>query len=356
MADMSGSKPRCAILVPGMHRSGTSALTRVLGLCGAALPATLMPPSATTNEAGFWESQPIVDLHDEVLASLNSSWSDLRPLSSNWFAGVEAGAFRARLSALLDSEYGDAELIVVKDPRLCRLLPLWLPLLEARGIAACAALPVRDPREVAASLHRRESFAPARSAAIWLTHLLAAERDSRGLARGFVAYADLLTDWRGAIARLGRSIGQDIGRDLLDRADVAAIDGFLSPGLRHHAVEPDSAPALAPWVATAWNWASAAARGETPPPAVLDRLAAIMAPAEAHFGPLVDGLETDLARALHERQHWIDAAVERYAAIENLRAELEQVRRHAETIEQSRMWQALSPVRSLLHRVRGGAR
>ena len=60
---------RSCILVLGMHRSGTSALTRVLSLAGAALPADLMGPSVG-KELGHWESKRIVAFHDELLNSL----------------------------------------------------------------------------------------------------------------------------------------------------------------------------------------------------------------------------------------------------------------------------------------------
>ena len=65
-----------AILVLGMHRSGTSALTRVLNLMGLDLPSGLMGPVENNNETGFWESQEIADIHDELLEEIGSSWDD----------------------------------------------------------------------------------------------------------------------------------------------------------------------------------------------------------------------------------------------------------------------------------------
>ena len=46
---------RRAIVVAGSHRSGTSALARVLSLVGCDLPKHVMPPLAGNNELGFWE-------------------------------------------------------------------------------------------------------------------------------------------------------------------------------------------------------------------------------------------------------------------------------------------------------------
>src|SRR5947209_18907764 len=59
---------RQAILVLGMHRSGTSVLTQALSFPGAGLPAEMLPPAAH-NQAGFFEPSEIVDIIDRVLAS-----------------------------------------------------------------------------------------------------------------------------------------------------------------------------------------------------------------------------------------------------------------------------------------------
>ena len=61
-----GLTNRTAILICGMHRTGTSALTRVLSLLGAALPRNIYPPG-TGNELGHWEPRDVVKLHDEML-------------------------------------------------------------------------------------------------------------------------------------------------------------------------------------------------------------------------------------------------------------------------------------------------
>src|SRR5690348_156745 len=72
-----GTTDRRAFVVVGMHRSGTSAMTRTLSLLGAALPKGLMPAAENNNEAGFWEPQPVADLNDEILQALDSEWDDV---------------------------------------------------------------------------------------------------------------------------------------------------------------------------------------------------------------------------------------------------------------------------------------
>src|SRR4051812_47384663 len=70
---------RSAILVLGMHRSGTSALTRVISLLGAELPRRMMP-TQDDNAAGFWESLTLVALNNAILSRLQTRWDDWRPV------------------------------------------------------------------------------------------------------------------------------------------------------------------------------------------------------------------------------------------------------------------------------------
>ena len=79
-----------AILVLGMHRSGTSAITRVLNLLGVELGAHLMPAAAGNNEGGFWEHMRVVEIHEALLHALGRSWHDLRPLPSEWMRSEAA--------------------------------------------------------------------------------------------------------------------------------------------------------------------------------------------------------------------------------------------------------------------------
>ncbi len=64
------------LFVLGMARSGTSALTRVLSLCGAALPAGLLGATAD-NPRGYWEPRAVIHLNEAILRRRGSSAYDL---------------------------------------------------------------------------------------------------------------------------------------------------------------------------------------------------------------------------------------------------------------------------------------
>ncbi len=220
-----------AILVLGMHRSGTSALSGMLHHLGVALGGNMMPPT-TDNPRGYWEQADIVDIHRKAMAAYGLAWDDIRPMPP---ALLRDAAVARDLRAILVREFAGAPLWGLKDPRLCRLMPLWLPLLAELGATPRFILPVRHPADVAASLSVRDGINESCAAILWLRHALEAERGSRGLPRAIVHYEDLVAPggWRRRRSRGSAPISASIS---LRRQGSrrAAIEAFLAPELRHH--------------------------------------------------------------------------------------------------------------------------
>ncbi len=259
---MSAPPRRRAILVAGMHRSGTSAFTRTLSLLGAALPSRLMEAQAD-NVKGFWESEAIAALDEEALGSLGQSWSDFTPIPEAWFGSRAAALFADRLLELLERDFADADLFVVKDPRLARLVPLWREALARFDAEPCFVLPIRSPIDVAWSLKSRNHFALSRSHMLWLRYVLDAEAASRGSKRCVVTYEDLMRDWRAVTATIARALDIRWPRDTVETQ--RAIDDFLSGRLRHHQGDPveDAADeSLTPWVKETYRVHLAMARAD----------------------------------------------------------------------------------------------
>ena len=271
----SGSEPlnipkRRAILVLGMHRSGTSALTRTLSLCGAALPKRRMRPAPGNNETGFWESRVIRELHDELLATAGLSWGMPSELPLAWFETPAAAYFKKRMISAFHKEFGDAPLIVVKDPRACSLVPFWLTVFDDMGIEPGIVIPVRRPSEVAVSLEARDGMPQERSLLLWLQHFLAAEHDSRMVKRSITSYAGLLESWRDVVNK----IGTDLALQWPDRDPLTSdkIDDFLCAELRHHVSSADlqGNSDLITSVRIAYRWAIDASMGKPMDTVVLD--------------------------------------------------------------------------------------
>ena len=276
-----------AVVVAGMHRSGTSALVRVLNLLGVDLPAELYP-ARPDNPVGYWEPLHVVEAHEEFLAAIGSSFDDISRLPEGALRGDSARALEDRLVEILESEFADSRQFVVKDPRLCRLVPIWIAALHRFGAAPRFVLPVRNPLEVAASLKLRNEYATTKSLLLWLRHSLEAERHTRGFRRSVVSYDQLLRDWQGTVDRMAHELALVWPRT--SHAANAEIEQFLSPRSRHHSFELGELQARADvvdWVKTTYEVLAAAAEGEELEQDALDALRGELDRADRAFGPLL---------------------------------------------------------------------
>ncbi len=284
---------RTAILVAGSHRSGTSALARVLSLLGCDLPKHVLAP-AEDNELGFWEPVRVLQAHDVFLGSMGSSWDDVAAIPDGAFVSAAARELRQELALLLHEEYGSSSLFVVKDPRIARLLPVWLAVLAELQAAPAIALVVRNPLEVAASLRARNGFTTTKSLLLWLRHTIEYEQHSRGRARSVVLYDELLRNWHGVVARVGEDLG--ITWPGSSHRATVEIEHFLSERQRHHVFDwrdLEGRSDVVSWVKEAYF----ALRG-TDPVQVLDQVRDELARADKAFGPILEEarLELDASR------------------------------------------------------------
>jgi hypothetical protein len=235
---MDADKPT-AVLVLGMHRSGTSALAGALRLLGVTPPAHMIAPAAD-NPTGFWEAASILGTNDWILKQADAAWYECLRFDA---AALDARTRATGLTFImlcLMAEFNGAPLKLIKDPRICLLLDLWLPALEAAGTSPVALLVLRPPNEIAGSLAARDNLPAAICAALWLRYMLAAELATRGCRRHIVEYDDLLRDWRGTLDLVGARAGitWPIG---LDQA-APQMTRFLNARQRHFGGAAPAAP------------------------------------------------------------------------------------------------------------------
>ncbi|MEZ5331664.1 MAG: hypothetical protein R2991_06345 [Thermoanaerobaculia bacterium] len=194
------------LLIVGMHRSGTSAAAGAVEALGMRFGEDLLPGQPHDNPKGFFEHAELVAAHDALLASAGRTWDDPTLWISERPALPGASAFLPRLESLLRRETAGDGAWCAKDPRLCRLLPAWKPILEASRAETRILLVHRDPAEVVRSLWRRDGFSVHKAALLWIDHVLGAERWSRGLRRTVLSFADLRKDPVAVLDRVGESL------------------------------------------------------------------------------------------------------------------------------------------------------
>jgi GT2 family glycosyltransferase/flagellar motility protein MotE (MotC chaperone) len=322
---------RTCVLVLGMHRSGTSAMTRVLNLLGADLGDGLMAPGPD-NPLGFWEKDAVAAIHDRVLAAFGRSWSDPRPLPADWLDSEAALRAETEILELL-SEFDHAQVFAIKDPRLCQLAPLWRHALERRGIRAVAVGLLRHPLEVADSLARREGLPRDLSLLLWTRSVDDMSRESAALPSVLVEYDSLLADWQRVVADISRRLALPLA---ITPDAAAAITQYLDPGQRHHRHERDGglpAPLAAWYEALRAHAQSQSGAGTATPPA--PAALAISPQAELHlqYAAIVSALQAQRLRLdaeVRERSQWAQGLDRELAQTRTLHGEADAARAQAQ--------------------------
>jgi hypothetical protein len=230
---MTGKEVSKAILVLGMHRSGTSAATRVLSLLGVDLGGDLIQP-AQDNVKGFWEHRGVLAIHEQLLAELGCNWQDIRELPAGWLESSAACKAREALLETLSRDFAASTLWAVKEPRLCRLLPLWLPLAKELNVHFHALHISRHPDEVAGSLRVRNGMSLEHTRLLWMQHVVEAHAASRDLPRAVLHFDELLSDWREGVSAVAERLHLDWPKSIHQVAPD--IEDFLSPMERHHTI------------------------------------------------------------------------------------------------------------------------
>lgn len=239
------SERNSAVLILGMHRSGTSAMTRILNLLGAELGSRLMPAASGNNESGFWENQTAVDINEALLTGLGRNWHDIREMPVGWLDSEAARRARAAIRRLIDEEFAAAPLWALKDPRLCRLAPLWLDVLKEYPTDVRIVIALRAPDEVAASLLARDGWSAETSRLMWVQHMREAELASRDCVRRVVTFDELMTDWSSTVRRLARELS--LTWPVAPSVAAAEIEAFVNPSARHHRSEGVTAAPESSW-------------------------------------------------------------------------------------------------------------
>ncbi|MGO8904817.1 MAG: sulfotransferase family protein [Solirubrobacteraceae bacterium] len=215
------------VVILGMHRSGTSLITRLVSLLGLALCRhDDLLVGLATNPRGHWESRSLLGFNDQLLAELEGTWF-CPPLLDPEELPAMLRTHASRALAVLQHAYPERPW-VWKDPRTCVLLPFWSAVLEQR---AAYVLVVRHPFEVSDSLARRNGCTPLLSLALWERYTRQAMLGASGRPLMVCTYDGVLADPAAWCERLVAFLGE-LG--IATRAvDQVATGAFTMDGLRH---------------------------------------------------------------------------------------------------------------------------
>lgn len=156
------------VFVLGMHRSGTSLTAEIVHSMGFAVPGHSLDAIDSINAHGFWESQEVVDADEEVLSAAQLKWYHICPLGHVFKNMQEFDRRVAEMSVFLKAESDRLGDLVIKDPRLCLLWPLWFAAADPSVFDIKVIFVNRHPSSIASSIKKRDGFSPFSSHLLWL--------------------------------------------------------------------------------------------------------------------------------------------------------------------------------------------
>ena len=194
-----------AVFVLGMHRSGTSAITQAVKVLGFELSDNLMP-AKPDNVKGFWEDWDVVNLNEKILRSETGSWDRLSLFNSSSCSAEELEQLLNETTGLLQRKFHDVTRLVIKDPRISLILPLWREACSRQRIEPFYILCLRHPSSIASSLASRNAMPEKKALLLWLNHVYSILRDCRASLL-VVGYENILSDPRKELHRMAQFLG-----------------------------------------------------------------------------------------------------------------------------------------------------
>ena len=218
------------VVVLGMHRSGTSTIARALKALGIELGDNLIVPGFD-NPKGFWEDFDIVQLNDDVLATLDRAYDTLEPIYPEQLDLEALLSFKERASTLLIDKMASVHCFGLKDPRMTRLLPFWKPIFDALNLDVRYVIASRHPKSVARSLAQRNHFFDEKGYLLWFEHVLWSLIETQGKPRMIVDYDQLMENSIHALKQMAILLDVTVDETSIEFIEYTQI--FLDKTLTH---------------------------------------------------------------------------------------------------------------------------
>ncbi len=217
------------VVVLGMHRSGTSAITRGLQVMGVGLGDSLLPPVCGINDKGFWEDIDLNALNIGMLKAVHTDWYHLEPILPCDVEILHEKGYFFRAVELLRQKVSSVPVFGFKDPRVAKLLPFWKEVFDYCQLDVCYVMTLRHPLSVAKSLAKRDGIKAEQSYLLWLGHVITGLTFSAGDKQVLVDYDRLMQSPDRESIRVAKCTGL-----VIDSVELQSYKSeFLDQGLRH---------------------------------------------------------------------------------------------------------------------------
>ena len=216
------------VFVTGMHRSGSSALSRAMTTLGIHHSTNLMGASKD-NQKGYWEDNDFISFNDDLLRRTGQLWEEPKLIKTDELVTLAEEKID-EASSLLKDKIGNKQIICLKDPRLCNLIPFWKRICEINSAQYRFVASYRDPLSTSNSIQKRDSIDTIKALSMWCTYYInLLESVEKGELK-LVNYDNLLVETRKEIQLLS----DFLERQIIEDEFKVYSEQFLDINLRHN--------------------------------------------------------------------------------------------------------------------------
>ncbi|MBO4368677.1 MAG: hypothetical protein J5803_01050 [Desulfovibrio sp.] len=203
-------------------------LTRALRVFGVDIGVQHL--ARRDNPKGFFEQIDFVHLNEALFEALGLHWDSLETPSFAVFSKAACAQEFVRKARAFLRDFCHEGVVGLKDPRLCRLLPFWLPLFSLEGLAVSCLIALRAPDHIAASLAKRDGLTLQHASDLWTLYMGEAILMSQGLPRLLLCYDSFFENAHDELERIASFLKLPI----LPEEESLFYSAFLDHSLRHH--------------------------------------------------------------------------------------------------------------------------
>ncbi len=230
------SDERHAIIILGMHRSGTSTTSGIFYYLGFDLGKTIMPANFA-NLKGNFENLSIVNFNNKLFAKIGASWHNTIFIKEDAWDMDKLANERIELIQIINEEFSTSKTLLFKDPRMCALLPFYLKIFKELVIIPLFVINYRHPIHASSSLSKRDHFPMSKSIGLWMDNMLKSELYTKGFPRIFLGYSNLLIDPISNIKSILKKFNLEIE---ISQELAKKISKFVDPSMNHNTYRGDT--------------------------------------------------------------------------------------------------------------------
>jgi len=210
--------------IVGMHRSGTSMITRLLNICGLELgPPDRLLKADKANPLGHFEHRGFLDIDRKLLKHFHATWKSPPELAPGWEDDLGLAPLLDQARALT-AGFPEGRSWGWKEPRASLFLPFWRRAIPKMGFLIC----LRNPLAVAESLQRRNSLGIEHGAWLWYVYTLSSLRDTQQCPRAISIFEDYFERAEEEVRRVLAFCG------LENCGQLPLLESAIASELRHH--------------------------------------------------------------------------------------------------------------------------